>query len=441
VLGGALVQLIVILVCLMLAALASAAETSLTGVRRSRIQQLAEEEHNKRAQLVFALVKTPWRFLTTILVLNSVAVIVASSVATELALSSLPAHPAWLRNVAASVVMAVLVLIFAEITPKIIAIQGAERWSLRLGPLVRLLAVVLGPIVAVLSWLASGIARLTGTQSARLDQLVTEEELRLLVEVSERQGQLLEAERQMIHGVFEFGDTLVREVMRPRIDVTAVEVNTPFQEVLGVAMEAGHSRIPMYEDSIDNVVGVLYAKDLLRYLLPEKQSVELKALARPPYFVPESQKVDQVFREMRTKKVHMAIVLDEYGGTAGIVTIEDLLEEIVGEIQDEYDTEAPAIEQAGDGVFVVDGSVTMGTIGELLDLDLESQAYDTIGGLVYSQLGAAPQEGATTTVGQMQATVVEMDGRRVRRVRIERRTSGGPSGEESPGGEEEPARQ
>jgi CBS domain containing-hemolysin-like protein len=250
--------------------------------------------------------------------------------------------------------------------------------------------------------------------------MVTEEELRLLVQVSEEQGILLEEEKEMIHGVFEFGDTLVREVMRPRIDVVAVDANDPFEEVLKAALEAGHSRIPVYEDNIDNIIGVLYVKDLLRYLLPENRPVNLRDLARPAFFVPESQKVAQVFHQMRSKKTHKAIVSDEYGGTAGIVTIEDLLEEIVGEIQDEYDTEPPPVQPEGNHRFVVDGGVTIGTINELLHLDLESDAYDTIGGLVYSQLGAEPAEGASAVVGGLKATVVEMGGRRVRRVRVER---------------------
>lgn len=425
--GGGIGQLVVVVLCIVLSAFASAAETSLTGVRRSRILQLAEEDGNSRAQIVASLLRTPQRFLTTILVLNSVAVIVASSLATEMALRYLPPDPPWFRDAVSSVVMSLVVLICAEITPKLLAIQNTERAALRLGPVVNFFATLLRPLIAVLTWITGGLARLFGGQTTRLDQHYTEEELRMLIEVGEEQHILEEEETAMIHGVFEFGDTLVREVMRPRIDVAAVAANAPFQDVLEVAMTAGHSRIPMYEDSIDNVIGVLYVKDLLRYLLPEHQTINLRALARPPVFVPESAKVTQVFHDMRTKKVHMAIVSDEYGGTAGVVTIEDLLEEIVGEIQDEYDTEEPAVEPAGEGIFIVDGSVSMGTIDELLEVDLETDAYDTIGGLIYSQLGASPEEGATALVGPLQATVLAMDGRRVRRVRVERRTDTPPA--------------
>ena len=342
--GGAVAQLVVVFVCIILSGFASAAETSLTGVRRSRILQLAEEQANKRARLVASLLGDPQRFLTTILVLNSVAVIVASSLATELSLRYVPANPGWLRDVVSSVIMSLIVLICAEITPKLLAIQNTERAALRLGPVVNVFSVLLRPVIAILTWITGGLAHLVGGQTTRLDHQYTEEELRMLVEVGEQQGVLEEEETAMIHGVFEFGDTLVREVMRPRIDVAAVSVDAPFQDVVDVAMHAGHSRIPMFEDSIDNVVGVLYVKDLLRFLLPDQQPINLRDLARTPFFVPESQKVTQVFHDMRTTKVHMAIVVDEYGGTAGVVTIEDLLEEIVGDIQDEYDTEAPAIE-------------------------------------------------------------------------------------------------
>jgi putative hemolysin len=418
--GGAIGQLIIVLVCLVLSGFASAAETSLTGVRRSRILQLAEENSNSRARVVAGLLGAPQRFLTTILVLNSVCVIVASSLATELCLRYIPPHPPWLPGVVSSVAMSLIVLICAEITPKLLAIQNTERAALRLGPVVNVFAIFLKPVIAILTWITGGLARLFGSQTTRLDQHYTEEELRMLVEVGEQQGVLEEEETAMIHGVFEFGDTLVREVMRPRIDVAAVAADAPFQDVIDVAMSAGHSRIPMFEESIDNIVGVLYVKDLLRFLLPDHQPINLRTLARPPFFVPESRKVTQVFHDMRTTKVHMAIVLDEYGGTAGVVTIEDLLEEIVGDIQDEYDTEQPDVEPAGEGVYLVDGSVSMGTIDELMEVDMESDAYDTIGGLVYSQLGAEPAEGESTVVGPLRVTVVEMDGRRVRRVRVER---------------------
>jgi CBS domain containing-hemolysin-like protein len=420
--GGAVAQLVVVIGCVILSAFASAAETGLTGVRRSRILQLAEEQANKRARLVAGLLGAPQRFLTTILVLNSVAVIVASSLATELSLRYMPANPPWLRDVAAAVVISSVVLICSEITPKLLAIQNTERAALLLGPIVNVFSTLLTPLIAVLTWITGGLARLFGGQTTRLDHQYTEEELRMLVEVGEQQGVLEEEETAMIHGVFEFGDTLVREVMRPRIDVSAVAVDAPIQEVVDVAMNAGHSRIPMFENSIDNVIGVLYVKDLLRFLLPDQQPINLRDLARPPFFVPESQKVTQVFHDMRATKVHMAIVVDEYGGTAGVVTIEDLLEEIVGDIQDEYDTEAPTIEAEEEGVYLVDGSVSMSTIDELMEMHLESDAYDTIGGLVYSQLGAEPSEGEKAVVGPLQATVVEMDGRRVRRVRVQRRS-------------------
>ena len=419
---GAVLEIVVIIVCLILAAFASAAETSLTGVRRSRVHQLADEG-NRPARMLAALLSTPQRFLTTILVLSSVAIIVASSLATQLAVTFLPAQPTWLREVLAPLIMSLVVLVFSEITPKVLAIQNTERAALLLGPVVNGFSVILRPVIVVLTWLTSGIGHLAGSRKTTLDPRYTEEELRMLVEVGEQQGILEEEERDMIHGVFEFGDTLVREVMRPRIDVTAVPDNATFEDVMEIAIEAGHSRIPMYEENVDNIVGVLYVKDLLRYLLPNKKPESLRALARPPYFVVESQNVDDVFREMRTKKVHMAVVLDEYGGTAGIVTIEDMLEEIVGDIQDEYDVETPEIEHEGDNTYVVDGSVGMGTVNELLDVDVESDAYDTIAGMVYNQLGATPEVGETATVGPVQATVLEMDGRRVRRVRIERKES------------------
>jgi putative hemolysin len=413
--GGAIGQLIIVLVCLVLSGFASAAETSLTGVRRSRILQLAEETSNSRARLVAGLLGAPQRFLTTILVLNSVCVIVASSLATELCLRYIPPHPPWLPGVVSSVAMSLIVLICAEITPKLLAIQNTERAALRLGPVVNVFAIFLKPVIAILTWITGGLARLFGSQTTRLDQHYTEEELRMLVEVGEQQGVLEEEETAMIHGVFEFGDTLVREVMRPRIDVAAVAADAPFQDVIEVAMNAGHSRIPMFEESIDNIVGVLYVKDLLRFLLPDHQPINLRTLARPPFFVPESRKVTQVFHDMRTTKVHMAIVLDEYGGTAGVVTFESLIERIVGDAGGEFGGTARIVTRP-DGSADIDGLALVADLNGQFGLHIDEETYNTVGGYVLGRLGRRARLGDTVDVEGRRMRVDQLDGLRVAKV-------------------------
>lgn len=413
------IRIMAIAVCLLFSAIASAAETSLTGVRRSRLQHLAEEG-SRPAAIVLALVRSPQRFLITILVINSVAIVAASSLATSVTDDLLVNQPTWIHNLVSVTAMSIIVLILAEITPKSIAIEHLETYALRLGPVVALIGTVLRPITWFLTVTTLSIARLLGGSGATLDQLYTEEELLLLVDTSEEQGFLKQEESAMIHGIFDFGDTVVREVMRPRIDVLALEVNTPIEEATRVAVEGGHTRIPVYDGTIDNVVGVLYVKDLLRLLHMGQPYRTLRDLMRPAYFVPATQRIDQVFHEMRARRVHLAIVLDEYGGVAGIVTIEDLLEEIVGDIQDEYDKESPEVQQIDDDTFEVDGGVTIGTINDLLGSHLPSSDFDTVAGLVYSQTGANPKEGDVARLDDLVFTVLAVEGRRVRRVRVEK---------------------
>ncbi len=414
------IQIAVIVVCLLFAAFASASETALTGVRRSRIHQLAEQSNGGSADVVVGILKEPHRFLITLLVLNSLAIVVSTSMATELALAILPPNPAWVRAVATAFIMSAIVLLFADVTPKVLAIQNTERAALVLARPVRTLILVLRPITAVLDAVSSALVRLVGGSTVALDPRYSEEELRLLVDVGSEQGVLENEEREMIHGVFEFGDTLVREVMRPRLDVIALPADSTVDTALPVIYASGHSRIPVYDRSIDNVVGVLYVKDLLRLLQSPARPTNLRDLVRPPVFVAESQLVAQALQEMRAKKTHLAIVLDEYGGTAGIVSIEDILEEIVGDIQDEYDKERPATQRVAEYVYSVDGSVGINEVNELLHLEVQSDAFDTIGGLIYSQLGATPVIGASAETANLRATVEEMDGHRVRRVLVRR---------------------
>ncbi len=241
--------------------------------------------------------------------------------------------------------------------------------------------------------------------------------MRFLLNVTEEETVIEEDEKELIASVFEFGDKLVREVMVPRIDVASVPVDMPMLSALDVILKAGHSRIPVYNTSVDNVVGVLYAKDLLRYLRDGRTDVPLGKILRLAYFVPESKKVDELLGELQQRKVHMAIVVDEYGGTAGIVTIEDLLEEIVGEIQDEYDAEEPQVEAVADDEFLFDARVPLDEVNKLLKVELPAEGGDTLGGFIYSQLGKVPAVGDTIEHENVVIEVVSVAGRRIKQVR------------------------
>jgi len=411
-------ELTAIVISLVLAALAASAETSLTSISRVRLRQLVEQKV-PQAIVVERLHQDPNAYLSTILIVNTVAIIVASSAATLLALHLYQQRVAeWL----VSLVLSLVVLIACEITPKTLALQRAERVALRMARLVAWATWVMRPIVFVLTAITRLILRMLGGRAQVRGPFVTEEELKMLVSVGEEEGVLEEEEREMIHGIFEMGDMLVRELMVPRTDLVAIEVNEPVEKAVDLVTKHGHTRIPVYDGNLDHIVGVLYAKDLLRAVVRGEHKT-LREIARKPYFTPESNKVQDVLRDLRKNRVHMAIVVDEYGGTAGAVTIEDILEEIVGPIQDEYDIgEEDEIQFISPNEVVLDGRVSVDDVNELLKLSIAADDYDTIGGYVLNQLGAAPKVGATLKLGNAELRVEAVQGTRIKKVRIKSQT-------------------
>ncbi|MBV8300915.1 MAG: HlyC/CorC family transporter [Candidatus Dormibacteraeota bacterium] len=325
--------IVLLVVGLLLAGFAAAGETSLTSVSRIRMRSLAEEG-NRRAQRVVRLHNDPNAYLTTILSLNTVALIVAST-STAIIIDQ------YLRSVpqaAGTAVLALVALMFCEIAPKSLALRFNERVALALAGPVTVLTNLLRPIVFGLTWLSRVIVSAATKGRTVHGPFVTEEELKLLVHVGEQEGVVEHEERQMIQGILEMTDKAVREVMVPRVDVIAVDVNeATVNDAIKVIMEHGYSRIPLYNETMDDVIGVVYAKDLLRHGVRSDDRRSLRELAREPYFTPDAKHVGEMLHEMRERKVHIAIVVDEHGGTAGIVTLEDLIEEIVGPIRDEYD--------------------------------------------------------------------------------------------------------
>ena len=412
------VELLIIVIALVLAALAASAETSLTSISRVRLRTLVEQKV-PQAILIDRMHRDPNAYLSTILIFNTVAIIVASSAATLLALRLYRERVAeWL----VSLLLSLIVLVLCEITPKTLALQRAERVALRLARLVAAATWVMRPVVFVLTAVTRLILRILGGRAQVRGPFVTEEELKMLVSVGEEEGVLEEEEREMIHGIFEMGDMRSREVMVPRTDLVAIEVNEPVEKAVELVTKHGHTRIPVYEGGLDHIIGVLYAKDLLRAVVRGEQKT-LRDIARKPYFTPESNKVQDVLRDLRKNRVHMAIVVDEYGGTAGAVTIEDIIEEIVGPIQDEYDVgEEDEIQFISPNEVVLDGRVSVDDVNELLKLNIAADDYDTIGGYVLNQLGAAPKVGATLKLGNAELRVEAVQGTRIKKVRIKSQT-------------------
>ena len=408
-------QLIILVVSLILCATASAAETALTSISRIKLKNLVEEG-DVRAAEIENMLDNPNVFLSTILVINSVALIVASSMATGLALR----FSQTLGELLSTVVISLVVLIFCEITPKTAAVQNPIRWARVLVRPVRNAAWLLRPIVWSLGAVTNFLVRLIGGQIKHRGPFVTEEELRLLVSVGEEEGVLEEEETEMIHSIFEFADTTVREVMVPRIDMVTLEADATVDEAVDLALQAGFSRIPVYKESIDDIVGVLYTKDMLKQLREDHNTLPIRDLVRPAYFVPETKKLDDLLREIQQKRVHMVIVVDEYGSVAGLVTIEDLVEEIFGDIQDEYDREEKLYEQVSENEYIFNAKINIDEFNELMDTKLDNTGYETLGGFLYAQLDKIPVVGDTIKFNDLTFTVLTTRGRRITQVRVVR---------------------
>ena len=415
---GAWLQLVIVVVALLLCSVASAAETALTSISRVELKNLLED-NDRLAVKIEHMLAEPNIFLSTILVVNSIAVIVASSVATALALRFSQS----LGELFSSVVISLVVLIFCEITPKTAAVQNPLRWAHALVGPIRAAAWLLRPLVLSLNVITSVFVRLMGGQIKHRGPFVTEEELRLLVTVGEEEGVLEEEETEMIHSIFEFADTTVREVMVPRIDMVTLSSEATVTQAVDLALQGGFSRIPVYEDTIgvDEIIGILYTKDMLRQLREGHDSHPIRNLLRSAYYVPETKKLDDLLREIRQNRVHMAIVVDEYGSVAGLVTIEDLMEEIVGDIQDEYDHEEILYEKVNENEYVINAKMSIYDFNELMDTKLTDTDYETLGGFVYSQLDKIPGIGDTISYNNMTFTVLATRGRRILKIRVERK--------------------
>ena len=421
-----LFELLVIVVLTLLEGFFVSAEISIISIRRSRLDQLSEDG-NRRARRVRRLKDDPGRFLAVVQLGLTVLGFFASAYAAvnlsvELAAFLRPAIGGGADGVAlliVTVLLALFTIVFGELVPKSIGLAYAERLSMLVAGPVEWIARLLGPLVWFLTRVTSGITKLLGV-SMSSDAQMTAEELKLIVERGGEQGILEAEEEQMINAVIELGDRRLHEVMVPRIAIVALPASATLDDAIDLIVEEGHSRIPIYEESIDGVLGIIYAKDLLPVLkVGSNARPTVRSLLRTPLFVPESMSIDDLLHEFQRRKVHIAIVLDEYGGTAGLLTIEDLLEEIVGEIQDEYDVEEPMIVQLSPDEARIDGRVDVDELTEIFDIPIaleDADEYDTLGGLIFHRLGKVPRPGDEVRLNGLKLTVETTDGRRVGKV-------------------------
>ncbi len=409
---GSMWQLIVLVILLLCSSFFSASETALTSLSKIRIRHMVDEGI-KGAGLINKLMEEPSKLLGTILVGNNIVNIAGSALATSIAMDLLGSAGIG----AATALMTIFVLIFGEITPKSLAAQNSERISLKVVKPISVLVYILNPIVVVFTYVTNILIKLLGGNIDAVQPFITEEELKTIVNVSHEEGVLEVAEKQMINNVFEFVDMHVKDVMIQRTDIIAIDQQATLDEIIETIKKEQFSRYPVYVDKIDDIVGVVNVKDFV-FLGNDDNKFEIEKYIRKPFYTFEYKKIIEVFNEMKKNRVHIAIVLDEYGGTAGIVTIEDLLEEIVGDIQDEYDDFENDIQVIKEDEYLVNGSTKLAIINDMIGTNLESENFDSIGGFIIGELGRLPEESERIEYQNIKLIVENMDKNRIRNVRI-----------------------
>ena len=411
--GLQIAYLVILAFCVMGSGFFSGSETALIGIPRERVEQLAASD--KRGHHLITLTENPDRMLSTLLVGNNFVNILGASVATVLFVDLLGADwGPWI----ATVVVTAIVLLLGEITPKSIATRYPEKFSLLVAPTINRLSRVLKPITDFFLGMARVIFKILRIDIDTGPAPITEDDIRAMAILGERTGDIEAAEREIIHSLFELADRPVREVMTPRTDISVLRVPATMDDVRALVASTGHSRFPVVEDDLDHVAGILYVKDLLR-MSAEPGPDDIIRVLRTPSYVPESKPILELLHELRKRRRAFVLVLDEHGGVEGLVTIKDLVAELVGELQDEYDPGSPTVVNLGNGTWIADGRLAVDELAEALGEGLPKGPYATVGGLVFDIAGRIPAEGDTVTTNGFSITVMAMDRRRVDRVRIE----------------------
>lgn len=405
-------QIVLLVILLVMSGFFSMSETALMALSKIRIRHMVEEGV-KGAKLVEKLTEDPNKLLGAILIGNNIVNIGASALATSLALAMFGESGVGI----VTIVMTILVLIFGEITPKSIAKQKSEKVALGVSKTINLTVKIFKPFIFIFTAISGVFIRLLGCDPKATEPFITEEELKTMVGVSEEEGVLEGVEKEMIFNVFEFADAQVKDVMVQRVDVVAVDMGATYEEVLEVINREQFSRIPVYNHTIDDVVGILNVKDLIM-AGQNKENFSVSDYMREPYYTFEFKKIKELFNDMKKNRTHISVVLDEYGGTVGIVTIEDLIEEVFGEIEDEYDDEVNEIEVVKEDEYIVDGSSRLDDICDLIGVNIESEEFDSVGGLIIEQLGRFPESNEEVMLNKIRFVVEDIDKNRIKKVRI-----------------------
>ena len=408
-----ILQIGLLIVLLLGSGFFSASETSLMSLSKIRIRYM-EEEGVKGAKLVSSLIEKSSDLLSSILVGNNVVNIAATSVSTSLFISIFGDGGVAI----ATAVMTVLVLIFGEITPKTIAANSPEKIAVIVSKPISIIMKITKPIVWVFNLLTGIIFKIMGIENDGVKPFITEEELKAMVNVSHEEGVLEIEEREIINNVFQFGDMQAKEAMIQRLDMVAVNIQDSYDEIIELFKSEKLSRLPVYQESIDDIVGILNIKDIIFLSDEEIQNFNIKNYVREAFFTYEFKKITQLLEEMKKEKSQMAIVVDEYGGTAGLLTIEDLVEVIVGDIDDEYDEEEEEIVKVSDNEYLVEGSTKISDVNEQIGINFESDEFDSIGGFIIGYLKRIPEENELIEVGNVKFSVESIDKNRINKIRI-----------------------
>ena len=412
---GILIQIVILVILLIGSGFFSASETALMSLSKIRIRHM-KEEGVKGAKLVSDLIEEPNKLLSSILVGNNVVNIAATSISTSLFMGLLGDKPGAVPL--ATAVMTVLVLIFGEITPKTIAANNSEKVAVFVSKPIKLVIFIVKPVVWVFNIITNIIFKLLGVKDKGAQPYITEEELKTMVNVSHEEGLLEMEEREIINNVFQFGDMQAKEAMVQRLDMIALNSEDTYEEIIEMFKNEKLSRLPVYEDSIDDIIGILNIKDVIFLNDEEIKDFDIKNYIREPFFTYEFKKITQLLEEMKVEKSQMAIVVDEYGGTSGLITIEDLVEVIVGDIEDEYDDEDDDIIVIKEDEYVVQGSAKISDINELIGVNLESEEFDSIGGFIIGYLKRLPEENEVIEVENIRFNIESLDKNRIMKVRI-----------------------
>lgn len=411
--GNTIIQIVMLVILIMASGFFSASETALMSLSRIRIRQM-QEEGVKGVKLVEKLTENSGKLLGSILVGNNVVNIAATSISTLLFTKKFGAQGVAL----ATTVMTIVVLIFGEITPKSIAANNSEKIAILVSKPIKIIIIILTPVVWVFNIITNIIFKLFGIKSKSGQPYITEEELKTMVNVSHEEGVLEIEERQIINNVFQFGDMQAKEAMVQRLDMVCIDADDGYKEIISLFKEEQFSRMPVYEDSVDDIIGIVNIKDIIFLDEDEVANFDIRNYVRDPFFTYEFKKITELLEEMKKDKSQIAIVVDEYGGTAGLITIEDLVEEIVGEIEDEYDEDESDIEVIKEDEYIIDGSKKISEVNELIGTNLESEEFDSIGGFIIGYLKRLPEENEVIEVDNVKLCIESLDKNRIKKIRV-----------------------